>query len=611
MIQISQKIIDAYKNSTTQADKIIIDNKEYRINNVQYSDDCYEEGNIFGTAIARTLEFDIENTIDLEKKEVEYLTGILVDGEMKWYSLGNFIIQDIEPNDTTNINKVTAMDYMIKSNTEYVTNLDYTSNKITILQVLQEVCKNSQLVLATIDFANNNFIVDSNQFTQGTLNRQVIQAIAQISGTFAKIKSDNKLYFITPKDISLTVGKVDQMTVSELDNLLVENVSTGDGEYDLNSYKELVLKRNTHPINLVSLGMTNIEGENITLRDESSIAEDGENSLVINDNPFAYTQEKREQLITALFDVVKGFEYTAYEISGQSKPYLETGDSVVVIDKDGNMYNSFLFRFNFKSPNGLESEMSAPSIIKATVAYQNIPSALDLAKRTEIIVNKQEGKITQLTQETTENSEKISKQEQTIEGIKDTLSSVETKVETVETKADNAQNTANANTTKIATTTEKLTEVEETVDGITQNVSKVEEKVETVEEKADNAQTTADNINNNLTTNYYTKTQTNSQIKQESDNITSSVSKSIATAKQDAIDSANSSTDDKLDNYSTTAEMNSKISQTAESINSEVSKKVGNDEIISKINQSAEEVRNRSIKNRINGSNSFKFNSRK
>lgn len=44
------------------------------------------------------------------------------------------------------------------------------------------------------------------------------------------------------------------------------------------------------------------------------------------------------------------------------------------------------------------------------------------------------------------------------------------------------------------------------------------------------------------------------------------------------------------DDTATKVEMNSKIEQTANEINSEVSKKVGNDEVISKINQSAEKV---------------------
>lgn len=417
MINVAEEIKQAYENSTTQIDKITINNKDYRITNVEYYDDCYLDGNIFGTAIGRMLEFEIENTIELEKAEVKYSTGLLINGIKHWISLGNFIVKSIEPNDTTGINKVIAMDYMLKTNIEYESNLNYSSNKITLLQVLQEVCTNSGLELATTSFANSNFIVDSNQFEQGTLNRQVIQAVAQISGTFAKIKSDNKLYLITPKRKGLLVKDVHTMTVAELNALPVEKLSACDNKFNLNSYKELVVKRNTHPINLVSLGMSDIEGENIVLRDEESIASDGENSLVINDNPFAYTQAKREQLITALFDCVKGFEYTSYEISGQSKPYLETGDEVVAIDREGNLYNSFLFRFNFKSPKGLESQMSAPSIIKATVEYQNVPNALNIAKRTERKVDKQNQKIEDLVSQQTTTESKLTQVEQTVDGI--------------------------------------------------------------------------------------------------------------------------------------------------------------------------------------------------
>ena len=398
MINVLDTVKQAYDTSTTQIDKIILDEKEYRITNVEYYDDCYEEGNIFGTAIARCLEFEIENTVNLEKKEVEYLTGIVINGTTKWISLGNFIVQDVEPNDTTNIVKVTAMDYMLKTNIEYKTNLNYNSNEVTLLQVLQEVCINSDLELATTNFINKDFIVDSNQFIEGTLNRQVIQAIAQISGTVAKIKNNNKLHLINPNQVT-NVSKI----------------------FTLNNYKEAEIKRATHPINVVSLGMKDIEGENITLRDETSITKNGENSLVINDNPFAYTQEKREQLITALFNAVKGFEYKSYTFSCQCLPYLETMDKIQFKDRANNTYDSYIFRFNYKSPKGLESSIEAPSIIKATVEYQNVPDALDIAKRTEIIVNKQEQIITQLVEETTEHEEKITQVEQDVDSIKQSV----------------------------------------------------------------------------------------------------------------------------------------------------------------------------------------------
>lgn len=131
--------------------------------------------------------------------------------------------------------------------------------------------------------------------------------------------------------------------------------------------------------------------------------------------------------------------------------------------------------------------------------------------------------------------------------------------------------------------------------------------VEEVNTKAVVAQNTADGIAYDLSTNYYTIAQTNSAINQKADSITSSVSQTYSTktettqAKNEAITSANNTTDTKLENYSTTTEMNSVITQTANSINSVVSTKVGNNEIISKINQSAEAITIDANKINING----------
>ena len=423
MINVTDTIKQAYEQSTTQYDKIVLDDKEYVISNADYGDDCYDKGNIFGTAIARSLDFEIDSSIDLEKKEFKYLTGIKTSVGIEWIDLGTFITQTIDPNETTGINKVNAMDYMLKSNVTYKSNLDYSSNNITMLQVLQEACQQAGLSLATTDFDNRNFIVDSNQFEENVLIRQVIQAVAQMSGTFAKIKNDDKLYLITPKKKGLTVEQVHKMFVKDLNKLSVNKligVASG-AKIKKDDYSELVCKRNTHPINLVSLGMSDVEGENVVMRDEDSIAEDGENSLVINDNPFAYTKAKRKQLITALFNTVKGFEYTSFEINGQGKPFLETGDELLVVDKDNTFLSSFLFRFNCKSPNGLDSEMSAPSLTKATVEYQNIASAEQIAKRTELIVNKQDQTITGIIEQQTETENKLTKVEQDVDGIRQTV----------------------------------------------------------------------------------------------------------------------------------------------------------------------------------------------
>ena len=64
---------------------------------------------------------------------------------------------------------------------------------------------------------------------------------------------------------------------------------------------------------------------------------------------------------------------------------------------------------------------------------------------------------------------------------------------------------------------------------------------------------------------------------------------------------ANAATDEKLTEYSTTTEMNAAIKVKADAIESKVSKKVGSNEIISKINQSAESVSINASKISLNG----------
>lgn len=399
MITVNNNVKNAYNQSTTQTDRIRINNSYYYINNVEYSDDCYEEGNIFGTAIARILTFEIESSIQMEKKEFQYETGVLINGVFEYISLGNFIVTETEEGDTTDITKVTAMDYMLKTNTIYETNLNYANAKL--IDVLQEACTNCGLLLATTTFTNSSFRVDSNQFEKNTLNRQVIQAVAQVSGCIAKIKSDNKLYLINPNQI--------------------EDISQ---VFTLREYSEADIKRLTHPLNLVSLANSQIEGENITRRDDKSIERDGENSLIIYDNPFAYNKDKRTQLITPLFNAVKGFEYKSYSFKFQMLPWIETLDKVQFLDKNGNIYNSYVFRFNYKSPNGVESTIEAPSETRATIAYQNIPDALEIAKRTEILVDKQNQIIESVVSNVTSQNNKISQVQQTVDELKSKISDI-------------------------------------------------------------------------------------------------------------------------------------------------------------------------------------------
>ena len=128
---------------------------------------------------------------------------------------------------------------------------------------------------------------------------------------------------------------------------------------------------------------------------------------------------------------------------------------------------------------------------------------------------------------------------------------------------------------------------------------------------------------------YYTKSDVESHITAAKDEINLGVSKTYETktsvtekitaankTAQDAANAAeknaNTATDEKLTEYSTTEEMNAAIKVKADAIESTVSKKVGSNEIISKINQSAERVSIKASKISLNGAvtanSNFKIN---
>lgn len=117
---------------------------------------------------------------------------------------------------------------------------------------------------------------------------------------------------------------------------------------------------------------------------------------------------------------------------------------------------------------------------------------------------------------------------------------------------------------------------------------------------------------------YYTKSDVESHITAAKDEISLGVSqvyetKKIVSEKVAAAEkNANAATDEKLTEYSTTEEMNAAIKVKADAIESTVSKKVGSNEIISKINQSAERVSIKASKISLNGAvtanSNFKIN---
>lgn len=380
-------------------------------------DDCYNNGNFIGTFVMKRIEFTYkDNDLEFKQKEFNaYKEYKLDNGTWESINYGTFIVQAVEESDTKEEIKVTAYDYTLKFANAYVSELDYSNGTITLLQVLQECCTKCGVELATTDFANSDFLVDSNQFDGLSMFGNVVSAVAGISCNFAKIKADNKLYLEFKNETSIII--------------------------DVSDYEEFDDKRDTHPYNAVSLGMSGVEGENVTLVDES-VEPGKENYLTINDNPFAYTQEKRNELIQAIFDKVNGFGYSSFELNNCMYPQLECGDLIQIRNKEGQLVDTIVLRISYEET---EIKLEAPSIISATVTYQNPPSAYDIAKQTQINVDKQNQTIEAIVTQVEDNTEHLTRIDQNINEVSITISETQKNVESQQDDISNL-NSSIANT---------------------------------------------------------------------------------------------------------------------------------------------------------------------
>ena len=379
------KVSDNFKKSCNSdnlkyREFIIIDNKEIDIKG-NLSATAYKDTTFFGKFNLKMLTFETENDIDYKGKEFVYYKE--VDGESA--KIGTFIVTEVKDSDTFESVNVTAYDYGLNFANPYKSTLDYKSNKITMFQVAEEICTNCGVELENTSLPNGNFIVDSNQFINDEQFGDVICLIALENGMFATINENDKLEFIFKKT---TEGMVARLSTEDSKNLLTEDdnfivVSNMD---IIDDYVDLDDKRDTKPITCVLVATSkDLEEAGAIRKDQELIKKYGENWLKVYDYAFAYSSEKCEKLVDAIFNQVKGFGYSSFETNYSFKPYLQLGDEIKFRNKKGDLVKSIILRIE---SNYDEIKLSAPSIINASVEYDLPQSTEELVKGAMISVNR-------------------------------------------------------------------------------------------------------------------------------------------------------------------------------------------------------------------------------
>ena len=549
------------------------------------------------------------------------------DSSFEMIPIGIYNVDDYTDNDDNTIT-IKALDNMIKFEFNYDGRELISKGEATLLEVAQDICKKAGVELNSTSFLNSDkkVAVYDNTVTA----RKYISYIAESAGGFACIDRKGKLCFrkFYQDETEIPLEIFGEYKWGE--EFKISKVSYEDG---IRSFK---------------------------------FGDDTRNNLWINQENMYIVDEDQVQKI---YNEIKDLTSNTFEGKTVIDPAIDLGDKIVIDGKnviyqgEMSLEGSFIAQISSKIQIKQKEETTVKKESQKVV-NRKVQSRIDQA----------EGKIEQLVEETSEQSQKLTKVEQTVDSISQKVSDIEDLTRTAEgIKTVTLENCIEANLLELhiygnntvfnylllddkltldddlylegddlISVTDKDNNIKTYSLGITealrQNSEVCDEFVlESGQAKvirrvnksgSTKAKESVENLGkleislkegtNTITINNYTakikakyviksaysdtfatKVEMNSEIKQTKESVDLSVNK-------------------KLEDYSTTTEMNSAISlkageitssvsktyetkenvtkqysnikQTTDNITSVVGKKVGNDEIISKINQSAESV---------------------
>ena len=148
----------------------------------------------------------------------------------------------------------------------------------------------------------------------------------------------------------------------------------------------------------------------------------GNTVYISQDNMYIVDQDQ----INNIYNTLKGLEFYSFEGESIIDPALDTGD-IVVIDGKNVIYQGSM-QFSGRWIANIESKIQCKAKEETTTRTL---SQKTINRRVKSNINQIDGKITQLTEETTENTQKITKVEQDVNGITSKVSSVEQSVENI------------------------------------------------------------------------------------------------------------------------------------------------------------------------------------
>lgn len=355
-----------------------------------------------GEAVSKTIDIGIDNlderysSYDFNGCQIVlYTEADLADGTTERLQEGIFTVIDaVTPGD---IIELTAQDNMYKADIKFKSTISYPTKALLLLQEICTVCGLS--LASTSDLSHVSFQINS--APDNVTARQVLGYIAQIMGGNALILPNGQLKIQRYKKED--IAKMSILSGGNLADNITDYISGGKfGETveDAISGEELNESLQFHILNtgiteptiatddIIITGLTTEVAVEGSSSEKKTITYGTEGYMLNINNPLIKGRE--EAGLKVIGNVVIGISTRPFSGDFSPNPTIEYMDSVYIIDRKDNIYQSIVSSHTFTYLGNSSVSNNTPSNEKKNATYQSNASDIYRKAQEDIEQNKTE-----------------------------------------------------------------------------------------------------------------------------------------------------------------------------------------------------------------------------
>lgn len=599
--------VDKQLSIVTDDGQIHITNNELHQEQFELTESlCSESELTFGSCEAGMVKFTVSNIFSGLKDKWMTIKMVLAGNTANPFQIGRYKVYSDTPTADRTKRDIVAYDSLydvINADVAewYNTLLPEKDGTTTMKAFRDSFFKHFGIEQADIQLANDDMKVEKTVEPEELSGATVLNCICEINGCFGHIGRDGRFHYIyLEQEIQGLYPRNDLYPADDLYPREPKSTRISKSLYISAQYEDFLVK---------TIDKLQIRKEE---DDIGVIVGSGTNAYVIQDNFLVYGKGSEELtgIANNIYGRIRGIIYRPFSADCKGNPCIEVGDAVRLPTRY-EIIESYVLKRTLKGIQALRDNYEATGEEYRSTQVNSVhKSIIQLKGKTNVLTRTIEETNSKITDVASRLSSEIKQTATDIRAeVKNTAdglsSSIEQTAESITSEVKRAKQSEEELSSKITQTAESITSevgkkyetkenatntktelqtsIRQTADGFTAELSKqVTETKQYAESAAETAESNAKQDTADKLKNYSTTTEMNTRINATAEGISAEVTR-------------------KLQSYSTTEQMNSAIRQTADSINTEVSKKVNGDEIISKINQSAENVLIEANKINLNG----------